>query len=163
MSIKLFDIQGILFAVTGQDPVVCSYRTGSSCLQLQDTIQFFQLQDMIQLFAVTGHDPVVCSYGTGSSCLQLRDKIQLFAVIGQDPVFAVTGHDPVVCSHRTRSSCLQLQDKIQLFTITGQDPIWIRKQKMFVEQGTNWKEIMFNQQQIILSFYNNILNTVNFK
>jgi hypothetical protein len=154
MSIKLFDIQGILFAVTGQDPVVCSYRTGSSCLQLQDRIQLFAVTGQDPVFAVTGQDPVVCSYRSGSSCLQLRDRIQLFAV---------TGQDPVVCSYRTRSSCLQLQDKIQLFTITGQDPIWIRKQKMFVEQGTNWKEIMFNQQQIILSFYNNILNTVNFK
>jgi len=32
---------------------------------------------------------------------------------------------------------------------------------MVVEQGTNWKEIICNQQ-IILSFYNNILNIVNF-
>jgi hypothetical protein len=49
-----------------------------------------------------------------------------------------------------------------LSAVTGQGPIRIRKQQMFVEQETNWKETICNQQQIILSFYNNILNTVNF-
>jgi len=60
--------------------------------------------------------------------------------------------------------------------VPGQDPIWITEQQMIVEQGTNWKGDNFytttnytinvmticNHKQIILSFYNNILNTINF-